>query len=144
MNEVICKEVAQEEFYRWVSNFGYSKEDFQEGGVLVDHESMRDKIVKAVMDGKVTVSPELTLTQALYSPVKTESESIVLDSITYRTSYKGFEYDNAMKGIDFRNEPLKMNVAMASMLTGKGRAILGQMDSKDYKIMQAVVSFFQL
>jgi hypothetical protein len=140
---LIDKEVAEKEFYKWLDNLGFIPEDFQEDGELFDQKGSRSKIIKAICDGHITIDDELKLTFELYNPIISDAGKDALSSITFKSDYQGWEQNNAMKGID-KSVAGSVMVGMASMLTGKGRAILGKMNSKDTKIMQSVTAFFLL
>lgn len=141
---LISQEVAEIEFSKWLEHFGFSDEDFNEGGQLASVKTLKSRIVNAIMYGQVSIEEDCTLIQKLTSPIVSDAGKVALDELKYKPDYQAWEQNACMKGLDLDKESSKVALAMAGMLTANGVAILGKLRSYDYKVLQSVVTFFSV
>jgi hypothetical protein len=159
MEKVIDLQTATKDFYKWIGQFGYSESDFAEAqdtedesgstvkgkdGFLFAQCSSRDKIINAICKGNVEILEDGKLKQVFVKPLLKEDGTVHVGELIYKNDYTAGEQNNALRGIDLQKDAAKFPIAMAAMLTGKGRELLSKVHAPDYKVLQSVVTFFLL
>lgn len=131
----IVREQAQAEFDKWLE-FKRISERRREG--LLNFE---EKLVDAICDGYMSVTPELELKYKLSEPIKDEDGVIKLDELVFKPRIRDIDVQKALKGVkdDDGNGRLR---AIASACTGVPKGLIGLVWDYDMNIYQAIAVYF--
>lgn len=144
-DQTIGRDVAVQELNRYYDALEVPEED----RVDIDLENeekesddpMREKVLKAIMAGRVIVEDDGKLTYTLKHPLKKESGDIVLEKLTFKLRYREHELEGNMRGVDPKCF-LPMTRAYIATLTGVSKSLLGKLYNADSTVLQAIYTLF--
>jgi hypothetical protein len=142
-NPKVTQEMAMEEFQKWLD---YKKTKVQlvknTGSEEEGEESKANTaIVEAIMAGELVFNEDMSMTYLLNFPVKSETGSTELHSLTLKPRLTAFEVQKATKGIS-KDEPFKLFTGYIHILSGEVRGLVNKIDSTDFSLLQKIVGYF--
>jgi len=133
MNDVISKEVAEEEVTKWLDDLDVSQET-RDGHFIAP--VIKD-IVKAVQRGLLVINEDGTVTQTLTTPLAGGATK----EIKYSSRYKIGDWHKKVRGIP-KDDSIGIMLAKLSLLSGEVVAVFEKLDNKDYGIATNIAVFF--
>ncbi len=131
MNEVVSKQVAEQELNAWMDY----KKIYPKSRVTL--EAPISHLVDAIMYGDVSISADThIITQKLKEPV-----SGLFDSLTYKPRMNVSDVKKYLSGIKAMDGDSR-TTAYICALTDKGPSQIDRLDTEDNKTAQAIAVFF--
>lgn len=100
-----------------------------------------EDLVDSFMEGLLRLQEDGTLVQTLDYPIVNEDGIVTLSELTYIPRLSQSMITNAMTGIKAGDANAIFSSYICA-LTGKVKALLGALDSEDYKVGRNIASFF--
>ncbi len=131
MENVISKEVAQNEVNRWLASkkIGDKKR--------LTYEKTIEELVSYVEDGTLSLDEKCVWKHKLLFPIEAEKNT---EELVYKNRLNVDEVTNGLKGAD--GSAQDMVKCYVVMLTGKVKGIINKLDTQDYSVCQSISVFF--
>lgn len=109
---------------------------------LEKSDIMRERIIKAIMYGLITVTEEGELVYKLKTPLRGQKTGdLIRDKIRFKPRYFVSEYESNMNGVNIKNTVMYQRALIATISDTSKTQIL-KFDGKDWSICQAVAVVF--
>ena len=131
MENLISKEVAQNEVNRWLDSKRIG------GKKRIAYEKTIEELVSYVEDGTLILNENNTWVHKLLFPIESEKTT---SELVYKNRLNVDEVTNGLKGAD--GSPQDMVKCYVSLLTGKVKGIINKLDTQDYSVCQSISVFF--
>lgn len=131
-NKVVAREVAEDELQRLLDLLEIETEDLDEED-LSDFEEKKEPVLKAIMEGRVTLDEQGLPTLKFRTPVDSHT-SITFQMPTAATLI-------SLGDSKATNEITKTFATLAD-LTGTPKTVFPKLNMRDYKIAAALLAFF--
>lgn len=133
---VISKDVALTEIETLINRFVKKPVPFEE------IEETYPDILDAIMDGHLSFDGIGVPVLKLKDPIKSESESIVLDTVTFKTRILPTQLRTVAQGIDFKKDPLGLQLKMIAFITDQSEKMIDKYSRYDYDVISQICTIF--
>lgn len=135
MKEVVALEKAQEEVDNWLDAKKVKPGD------RVTNQKFISTLIEAIQYGNLELDADTnTFTQKLDFPLTNSAGTETLTSLKYNP--RGQTGSLQSKTANLNGIGMAVYVAYASSLTGELVATLNRLDTEDFKVLQAIITFF--
>lgn len=133
---VISKDVALAEIETLINKFVKKPVQYDE------IEETYPDVLDALMDGYLSINADGVPVLKLKDPVLAESKSVQLDTINFITRIKPTELREVAKGIDFKKDPLGLQMKMIAFITDQTEKMVDKYSRYDYDVIAQVCTIF--
>jgi len=130
----VAKEVAVQEFERWLSYKGIRDKKRK------DNESFEETIIAAIEDGQLTLDDDHVFTLKI-TPVKDANGSNVLESLKFKPRLQVYQLNQKLKGVSANDGDGRV-MAYVAAITNENSGVIGLMDTSEYSVCQSIVMYF--
>jgi hypothetical protein len=133
--EKVNQQLAEETIEAWLDAKKVKPKERQ------DKASLIEVLVDAVRYGNIAIDDNTrVITQFLDFPLTDSGGSVILSELKYNP--RGGTGDLLSKTANLKGIGMAVYIAFASTLTGQMVATLNKLDGEDFKVLQAITSFF--
>jgi len=142
----VPQSLAMEEFQKWLDYKKTKVKLTMTGSDVEPADNKADNkaemaIVESIMAGDLVINEDMTMDYKLSFPIKNDSGSVELSSLSLKPRLTAFEVQKATKGIN-TDEPFKLFTGYIHVLSGEVRGIINKLDSLDFSLLQKIVGYF--
>lgn len=130
---VILRDKAAEDVEKWLDYKKLSKAKREQ------KEDSINKLIDYVSDGVLRIGEDCVIKQQLLFPVGANS---AIKELEYQPRINIGRLQINLKGVDVIMDMTGYNFAYGATLTGQPKAVIAELDSEDYSVMQSIIPFF--
>jgi hypothetical protein len=131
--ELVSQEVARKELFDWFERLDIEVNEEDPG----EASSVRT-LIKAISTGNLVVNDDLTLLQKLKTPI---GEGGAIREFKFKNRLSAGELQKASVGVKAGDMEGRF-IGLIGVLSANTRAVVSNLDSRDYKIAQSIALFF--
>jgi hypothetical protein len=133
---VISKEVALKEIETLINRFVKKPVKFDE------IEETYPDILDAIMDGYLSFDGTGIPVLKLKEPVTSESGTVVLETVNFRTRVKPTTLRDLGKGLDLKKDPFGLGIRITAYITDQPEMMVDNYSKYDYGVIDQICSIF--
>lgn len=136
-NTKVSPDVAIIDFERWLSIKKIKEQKRNENS----KSKFEDIIISAIVEGDLTIDDAGYITHKLSFPIKNDEGEETLTQLRFMPRIPVKLLNIKLKGVD-PSDGDKRQLAYMSALTNVNMGLLGNLDSEDHRVCQAIVMYF--